>query len=165
MGTRTSTRTRVSAGPKASDIAKSVRYEAKIAKLEQQAAALQAEVAAARTEYETHQARTGAVLSPEQKLAAQQGATQKATKAPQSPLVPVGRLLPGERLTIDPSAPPDPAFLIRVWGRDQLALALEPYMVDMLKETAALIEAAHPGTKPTNRGRKTSLISYIVQHS
>ena len=163
--TQTTTNGRVSAGPKASDIAKSARYEAKIAKLEQQTAALQAEAAATRAEYVAHQARTGAVLSAEQKLAAQRGAAQQATKTQQPPLVPVGRLLPGERLTIDPAAPPDPMFLIRVWGKDQLDRALEPYMVDMLKQTAARIEATHPGTKPANRGQKKALISYIVQYS
>lgn len=102
-------------------------------------------------------------------LAAQSGRGAKRTSIQKetlpSPLVPVGHAQPGERFTIDPFAPPDPQFLIRVYGRDQLAQALEPYMVDMLKQTAASIEREHPETKPTNRGQKKALIDYIVKYS
>lgn len=83
----------------------------------------------------------------------------------QPPLVPVGRAQPGERLTIDPFEPPDPAFLTRVYGHAQLGRALERYSVDMLKQTAVRIEQEHPGTKPTNRGQKKPLIDYIVKYS
>jgi hypothetical protein len=81
------------------------------------------------------------------------------------PLVAVGHMEPGERLTINPAAPPDPRFLIRVYGREQLARALQPYMVEMLKETAEQVEREHPGTKPTNRGQRKALIDYIVRYS
>lgn len=75
-------------------------------------------------------------------------------------LVPVGNV-PGFRS--DPFSPPNPDNLVRVFGRPQLARALHDYTVEALKETAAQYEARHPGTKPTNRGRRDSLIAYIVQ--
>lgn len=161
---RRSNYARVAAGPKASDVAKSARYEANIAKLEQQVAAVQAQVVAMRSEYAAHQARTGAILSAEQKAAALQGTTRLPT-ALLPPLVPVGRMEPGERVHIDPFEPPVPSFLIRVYGREQLARALQPYMVEMLKMTAAKVEAEHPGTKPTNRSQRKALIDYIVKYS
>jgi hypothetical protein len=88
-------------------------------------------------------------------------ATAKAEALP--PLVPVRTDLPYRK--IDPYSPPDPAFLTLVYGRHQLARALQDYTVDMLKLTAAKIEAAHSGTKPKNRGQRQTLIDYIVQYS
>jgi len=87
------------------------------------------------------------------------GAQAKAEALP--PLVPVRTDLPYRK--IDPYAPPDPAFLTLVYGRHQLARALQDYTVDMLKLTAANIEARHPGTKPRNRGQRQPLIAYIVE--
>lgn len=84
---------------------------------------------------------------------------------PVPPLVPVGRAQPGERLTIDPFEPPDPAFLTRVYGHAQLARALERYGVDMLKLTAERVEREHPGTKPAHRGQRKPLVDYIVKYS
>lgn len=81
------------------------------------------------------------------------------------PLVPVGHMQPGEHIAIDPFAPPDPGFLTRVYGRAQLGRALVDYTLDMLKQTAAQVEANNPGTKPANRGRKDALIAYIVEYS
>jgi hypothetical protein len=68
------------------------------------------------------------------------------------PLVPVRTDLPYRK--IDPYSPPDPAFLTLVYGRHQLARALQDCTLDMLKQTAAEIEAAHRGTKPKNRGQR-----------
>lgn len=84
-----------------------------------------------------------------------------------SPLVPLKRA-EGEydsRVHVDPWAPPDPASIIRVYGKDQLGRALQDYMLDSLKQTAAKIEREHPGTKPTNRGRKDAVIEYIVKYA
>lgn len=78
------------------------------------------------------------------------------------PLVPLHRD-PNHR--IDTFAPPDPQFLTRVYGREQLGRALQEYTLDMLKRAAANVEAAHPGTRPTSRTRKDAVIAYIVQHS
>ena len=79
------------------------------------------------------------------------------------PLIPIRRDLP-ERPR-DPFAPPDPSYLVLAYGSHQLARALHGYTVDMLKQTAARIEAGHPGTKPTNRGQRKSLIDYIVRYA
>ncbi|HEX8732606.1 MAG TPA: hypothetical protein VF725_11175, partial [Ktedonobacterales bacterium] len=88
-------------------------------------------------------------------------APMKAEKLP--PLVPIRRDMP-ERPR-DPFAPPDPTYLVQAYGIHQLARALQDYTVDMLKQAAAKIETRHPGTKPTNRGQRASLIDYIVQHT
>jgi hypothetical protein len=79
------------------------------------------------------------------------------------PLKPVRTDLPFR--LIDPFAPPDPQFLIQVYGRHQLEQALARYSVSVLKRTVAVIERQHPSTKPTNRGRKDAVISYIVKYS
>jgi hypothetical protein len=79
------------------------------------------------------------------------------------PLVPIRTDMPYR--ASDPFAPPDPQFLTQVYGRGQLARALHDYTVDKLKQTAAVIERAHPGTKPKNRGQRDALIAYIVEQS
>jgi len=86
----------------------------------------------------------------------------KNTKKVLPPLV---ALHPDPNYRIDPFVPPDPGFLMRVYGPDQLDRALQDYTLDMLKRASALIEAAHPGTKPTNRSSKQSVIDYIVKYS
>lgn len=92
-----------------------------------------------------------------------QSATRTASRAKeeQEPLVPIRHT--GAR--IDPSAPPDPQTLKYVYGDDKLGRALQDYLLSMLKQTSARIEAQHPGTKPTNRAIKQSVIDYIVQYS
>jgi hypothetical protein len=77
------------------------------------------------------------------------------------PLAPIRTDLPYRKS--DPYTPPDPAFLTMVYGRQQLARALQDYTVDMLKQAAAKLEIRHPGTKPRNRGQKQPLIDYIVE--
>jgi hypothetical protein len=64
-----------------------------------------------------------------------------------------------------PAAPPDPKWLIQVYGQRQLARALQDFSLDMLKLTADKVQAEHPGTRPANRGRKAAVIDYIVQYS
>jgi hypothetical protein len=64
-----------------------------------------------------------------------------------------------------PTPPPDPKTLMYVYGDDKLGRALQDYTLDMLKQTAANIEARHPGTKPANRSRKDAVIAYIVKYS
>lgn len=82
------------------------------------------------------------------------------------PLVPKERPDHGysTKIHVDPFAPPDPATIIDVYGRDQLARALQDYMLDSLKQTAAAIERANPGTKPSNRSKKQAVIDYIVTY-
>lgn len=88
--------------------------------------------------------------------------TRKAPAQALPPLVPIGHV-PGYH--VDPFNAPDPHFLVRLYGHDQLARALYDYTVDMLKETAAQLEREHPGTKPDNRGRRDALIAYIVEQT
>lgn len=97
-----------------------------------------------------------------------QAPAQRASRQTQDELPPlkvVGHLEPGERLVFDPFEPPDPKFLTRVYGRDQLARALQDYTLAMLKETASRLEQRHPGTRPSNRSRKDAVIAYIVEQS
>jgi hypothetical protein len=76
-------------------------------------------------------------------------------------LVPIRRDLPWH--PIDPFAPPDPAYLIQVYRSHQLDRALQEYTLPILKRTADVVQAAHPGTKPRNKSVKQSVIDYIVQ--
>lgn len=106
------------------------------------------------------------VRSRAHEIAAQTASTAKpvrsAKSAPLPPLVPIRRI---PDYHADPFNAPDPHFLVRLYGHDQLARALYDYTVDMLKETAAQLEREHPGTKPDNRGRRDALIAYIVEQT
>lgn len=86
-----------------------------------------------------------------------------AKPQPLPPLVPI-RQISGYR-EIDPFKPPDPRFIVQVFGHHQLARALQDYSLSMLKETAVDTERTHPGTKPASRTRKADLIAYIVEHT
>lgn len=79
------------------------------------------------------------------------------------PLVPIRTDLGFRK--IDPFAPPDPRWLIQVYGTHQLARALHDYSLDDLKRTADSIQIQHPGTKPTSRASKQAVIAYIVRYS
>ncbi len=87
------------------------------------------------------------------------GSRARGSRIPVSELVPIGNI-PGWQS--DPFSPPNPHILIQVYGRAQLARALDEYTVEALKQTAATYEAKFPGTKPTNRGQRAPLIAYIV---
>jgi hypothetical protein len=52
-----------------------------------------------------------------------------------------------------------------VYGNDKLGRALQNYTLDMLKQTADMVQAAHPGTKPKSKSSKAAVIDYIVEHS
>ena len=87
--------------------------------------------------------------------------TTKPGKKESEPLVAIRHT--GAR--IDPTAPPDPQTLKYVYGDNKLDRALQDYLLSMLKQTSSRIEAQHPGTKPTNRADKQSVIDYIVKYS
>lgn len=89
------------------------------------------------------------------------GSRARGSRMPASELVPIGNI-PGWQS--DPFSPPNPQVLIRVYGRAQLARALDEYTVEALKQTAAAYEVKFPGTKPTNRGHRAPIIAYIVAH-
>jgi hypothetical protein len=79
------------------------------------------------------------------------------------PLVPIRRI--EGPLNIDPFRVPDPERLAYIYGKNQLARALQELRVETLKQMAAKIEQRYVGTKPTNRGRANALIAYIVEHT
>jgi hypothetical protein len=75
-------------------------------------------------------------------------------------LVPIGKV---EGYEFNPFGPIDPEYLFKVYGADQLPLALEDYTLVRLKEAAEIIMQQHPGTKPKNMSKKADVIAYIVE--
>ena len=75
-------------------------------------------------------------------------------------LVPIGRV---EGYEFNPFAPVDPEFLLKVYGAEQLPLALDEYTLVRLKEAAEILMRKHPGTKPKSRASKDGVIAYIVE--
>lgn len=106
-----------------------------------------------------------AVRERYRELLAQQPAPKPkgtSSQEPLPPLVPIRRI---EGYRADPFSPPDPHFLIQLYGYSQLNRALQDYTPAMLKETAAKVQQDHPGTKPTSKAAKQALIDYIVKYS
>lgn len=64
----------------------------------------------------------------------------------------------------NPAAPPDPYFLLELYGAHQLRLALQRYTLARLKEAIPAVQAQHPDTKPKGKATKDSVIDYIVEH-
>jgi hypothetical protein len=64
----------------------------------------------------------------------------------------------------NPGAAPDPAYLLELYGPDQLPLALARYKLPDLKLAAELVQQRNPGTKPTNKGNRDALIAYIARY-
>jgi hypothetical protein len=96
-------------------------------------------------------------------LIAQQPAPKRGgSKAELPALVPIRRI---EGYRADPFSPPDPHFLAQLYGTHQLNRALQDYTLDKLKDTAANVQAAHPGTKPTSKSSKQAVIDYIARYS
>ena len=62
---------------------------------------------------------------------------------------------------IDPAAPPDPYFLLDLYGPEQLARALGRYTTPRLRLAVKAVQARHPGIKPGGTD-KQALIDYIV---
>jgi hypothetical protein len=79
--------------------------------------------------------------------------------------VPIERSVSSQVVQINPFAPPDPHEIIDVYGYHQLGRALQDYTLDMLKQTAAKVQAEHPDTKPKSKSSKAAVIDYIVQYS
>jgi hypothetical protein len=92
---------------------------------------------------------------------AQNGTRRKAEPLP--PLVAIRRDTAIRE--IDSFKPPDPKFLTYVYGHAQLGRALQDYTLVMLKQTAAKVQAEHPGTKPRSKSSNAAVIDYIVQYS
>jgi hypothetical protein len=65
---------------------------------------------------------------------------------------------------LNPAAPVDPFLVYEAYGAQQLPKALDLFPLAKLKESAALVEARNPGTKPVNRSSKAAVIDYIVHY-
>lgn len=75
-------------------------------------------------------------------------------------LTPVGVVDESE---LDPYGPPNPFALQKLYGNDQLRLALERYSLTALKETLPAMQERFPGTKP-KKITKPGIIDYIVEY-
>lgn len=63
----------------------------------------------------------------------------------------------------NPFAPPDPYLLHEAFGDDQLYLALKGYSLTVLKDIASVVEKNNPNSGPKNKGKKDSILEYIIQ--
>ena len=102
-------------------------------------------------------AATGALPISEQ--AAQPILATKRGARPTPRLVPIARV---EQAVLDPFGPPDPLYLLRLYGAAQLPIALAQYSYASLKEAAALLPPEPAGERPRGRRSKDELIAGIV---
>jgi hypothetical protein len=63
----------------------------------------------------------------------------------------------------DPYGPLDPSYMLKIYGPDQLPLALDDHTLDQLKVAADNLMKTHPGTKPKTKSKKADVIAYIVE--
>lgn len=68
-----------------------------------------------------------------------------------------------EMSRFNPFAPPDPYLLHEAFGDDQLYSALQGYSLPVLKDIASLVEKNNLNTSPKNKGKKESVLEYILQ--
>lgn len=85
---------------------------------------------------------------------------QKTERPSRVDLVPI-REIPGRE--IDLSAPPDPYFLLDLYGSAQLAAALNRHTTVNLRPAVATVKQRNPGTRPSGSS-KSALIEYIVRY-
>ncbi|SRR5579885_1391673 len=83
------------------------------------------------------------------------GATSRQSKV--RPIAKVEGFIP------DPFAPIDPYFYRRIYGDEQLPLALGELSLVTLKDIAKRLMVEHPGTKPASLAKKDVVIAYIVE--
>jgi hypothetical protein len=76
-----------------------------------------------------------------------------------TPLVPIGIV---EDYRLDLSRPPDPFFLVKVYGMHQLYQALDEHNLASLKRSVAEQMALHPNTKPKTKTKKEDIIAYLI---
>ena len=104
------------------------------------------------------------IAPPPKKIA--RGGTRKASAVPKvsdyvESLTPIKHV---PNLEVSLEAPPDPYFLLDVFGAHQLERALKPRSVADLRKAAAIVEQRHPGTMPKGKVTKPGWIAYIVQY-
>lgn len=85
--------------------------------------------------------------------------SKTAAKDTKPPLVPIAII---KDHVLDPWAPPDPYYLNRLFGPEQLYAALDRYNLPTLKRSLPLVQAKHPGTKPRRISSKDDVITYMV---
>jgi hypothetical protein len=96
-------------------------------------------------------------------------AVSRSAKAPRSKaLEPDVELIPvnyaaAKDANLDPTAPPDPYFLLDFYGAHQLALALKRYTPARLREAVKMVKQRNPRTKPKGTSGQ-ALIDYIVEY-
>ena len=62
----------------------------------------------------------------------------------------------------DPYSPPDPHFLLKLYGEDQLYKALDRYELSILRKIVARVMEQYPGSKPKNKSNREDMIHYIM---
>jgi hypothetical protein len=147
------------AGPKKADVAKSARYEAKIAKAE-------AALAATRAEYAAHQAATGARLTPEQQAAAREGTPRVATIASQEKKLPAPQPLPsaGNWENYVYGRASNPYDATNLYGAHQMRALLTNLSMGALRNMSTIVQERNPGTKPARASTRAGNVEYIMQH-
>lgn len=76
------------------------------------------------------------------------------------PLVPRSRIADAQ---LDPYGPPDPHYLARLYGLDQLPLALAAYSYASLRESAARLATSGPAPSAPLPRAKDALIALLVR--
>lgn len=84
--------------------------------------------------------------------------TRDSSSSVEDDLVPIKTV---EGRYIDPAGPPNPYFLLELYGDKQLARALNRYTAPRLRLAVKEVQAQNPGTKPKS-GSKQAMIDYIV---
>lgn len=87
--------------------------------------------------------------------------TRPAARPAKPKLVPTGYVDPD---LFGPDMPLDPYLLLQLYGHDQLRLALSTYPPGDLKQAVGIVQERHPGTNPSSRSQKASLVDYIVKY-
>jgi hypothetical protein len=98
-------------------------------------------------------------MAPRKVVSSKSGTKRSSRAAPDVELIPLKQVAG----VLNPAAPPDPYFLLDLYGRDQLPLALARYTVARLREAVTSVQARNVGTKPKGRSAP-ELIAYIVTH-
>ncbi len=84
---------------------------------------------------------------------------ERPLRRTRSTLKPLGAV---EGYDLDPLAPLDPYFYLKLYGAEQFPLALDEQTLARLKVAAKKLMADNPGTKPKSLASKADVIDYIV---
>lgn len=63
----------------------------------------------------------------------------------------------------DLAAPPDPFFLLDLYGADQLVAALDEYSTPFLKKSVTVIKERFPGKKPKPKATREDIINFLAE--